>query len=104
DFWSVEWEPAAQELFRRLKEEAAALGDDFIGTPHLLLAALAVTPAEQHGIATLNSGSVRAAVLAVTGPRNPDLMTLTPWSQTPRFKLAVERAMRRAFDESRPVS
>jgi hypothetical protein len=104
EFWKVAWEPGVVELFRRARHEAAAIEDDYLGTPHLLLAAVAITPVEEHGIAKLHLEAVRAAVLAVTGPRGPDTFTLTPWPQTPRFKLAIERAMRRAFSEGRTVS
>lgn len=104
NFWSMAWEPSARDLVGRVKEQAAAIGDDYLGTPHLLLAAVAVTPITHHGFAVLNPDSVRTAILAVTGPRGPDFVTITPWSQTPRFKLAVESAMRRAFSESRAVS
>jgi ATP-dependent Clp protease ATP-binding subunit ClpA len=103
DLWRVTWDADAQDVFRRIKEEAAAVGDDYFGTPHLLLAVVALTPVERHGIAALNLATVRAAVIAVTGPRDPDIRTLTRWSQTPRLKLAIERAMRRASAAARPV-
>jgi hypothetical protein len=102
-FRSVEWDPAAKALFRRTKPEAEALGDDFVGTAHLLLAAVATTPVEQHGIPALTHDAVRDAVLAVTGPRDPDVITISPGAQSPRFKRAIEHAMRRAFGQSRPV-
>ena len=102
DFWSVEWEPAALDLFRRVKDEASAIGDDYLGTQHLFLAAVAVTPVEQHGIAALNRDSVRSVIL--TWPRGLGIITLTPWSQTPRFKYAIRQAMERADRESRSAS
>jgi hypothetical protein len=52
DFWSVNWEAAAQQLFHRAKEEAEIIGDDYILTQHLLLVAVAITPVEQHGNAS----------------------------------------------------
>jgi ATP-dependent Clp protease ATP-binding subunit ClpA len=104
DFWGVEWEPAARDLFRRIKGEAAAVGDHYIGTAHLLLAAVAATPAEQYSNAALTPDSLRATVVAVEEQREPGGMILTPWSQTPRFKLAIERAMQRALAESRALS
>ena len=102
-FWCVTWEPAAQEILRRIKEEATALGDHFLGTPHLLLAAVALTPADHHGIAVLNHATVRSAVLAAAKPRDPEGMMISRWGQTPRLKLAIERAMQRAFQRLRPV-
>jgi hypothetical protein len=103
DFWSVKWEEAAQQLFCRAKEVAEIIGDDYIGTQHLLLAAAAITPVEQHAILMLKPDSVRAEVIAVRERRRPDIVTLTRWSQTPRFKLAIEHAMQRAFGEAGPV-
>lgn len=103
DFWSVEWEPAAKALFARIKQEAEGLGDDYVGTTHLLLAAVAATPVEQHGIRALTHDAVRDAVLAMTLQRDPEVVTISPGAQTPRFKRAIELAMRRAFGKFRPV-
>jgi hypothetical protein len=100
-FWGVEWDSSARELFQRAKEEASAVGDDFVGTEHLLLAAVACSPLEVAG--ELNLDAARAAVMAMKKPAETGIFTLTPWSQTPRFKLAIKRAMERAFIASRLV-
>lgn len=103
EFWNVEWEPGARELYGRMKEEAAAIGDEYLGTVHLLLAATGVTSVEEHGFAILTPDAVRAKVLAVTRRRPPDSITITPGGQTPRLKSALIFAMKRARAESRPV-
>ena len=102
-FWSVEWEPVALDVIRRIQEEAAIIADDYLGTPHLLIAAVVAMPTTRHKIAALSPESVRRAVHSLTGPSDPNLKTITPWSQTPRLKLAIEHAMRQASRESRAV-
>jgi ATP-dependent Clp protease ATP-binding subunit ClpA len=99
----IEWEADAREIYRHAKEEAVAIGDEYVATIHLLLAALANMPVSRHGITALSHKSVRAASIAMTA-RSPDMITLTPFAQTPRFKLAIERATFRALGESRAVS
>lgn len=101
-FWHVEWEPAARNLIAHVKEEAFAIGDEFLGTRHLLLAAVACSPLE--GLPNLSLDAVRAAVVALKEPRELGSRILTPWCQTPRFKLALQRAMQRASAESRSVN
>jgi hypothetical protein len=102
--WSVGWEPALRAMFDGLEAEAATLGNDWIGTQHLLLAALASAPFVEEKLGRLTRDSVRAAIVAVADPQERGGVTLTPWCQTPRFKRAVEHAMRRAFTQSRPVA
>lgn len=102
-FNSVQWDADATELYHRIKVEAAAIGDDYLGTHHLLLAFVATSPVERDAIGSLQTEDVRAAIVAVREPRNTEFVVITPWSQTTRLKLAIEHAMQLAFDENRPV-
>jgi hypothetical protein len=101
-FWGAEWESSARELMARVKDEASEIGDEWLDTRHLLLAAVTCSPPE--GIAALTLEAVRAAVIAIREPRKAGFMILTPWCQTPRFKLAVQGAMQRAWAVSRSVA
>jgi hypothetical protein len=101
-FWDAEWKSSARELMARAKDEASVVGDDWLDTRHLFLAAVACAPPD--GIPALSLEAVRASVVAIGEPREPALMMLTPWAQSPRFKLAVQCAMQRAWADSRSVT
>jgi hypothetical protein len=101
-FWHVDWESSTRDLFASVKAEAARVGDDYLGTRHLLLALVASAPIA--GVPGLTLEAAREAVVALKEPREEGMMTLTPWCQTPRLKLAIESAMQRAWAEARPVT
>jgi hypothetical protein len=100
---SLPWQPSAEALFHRMRVEAAAVGDNWLGMEHLLLAAVESNELNLSAkFATLTSDKVRAEVLATYDrPRGP---VLTPWSQTPRLKAALMRAVERANAGIRPVT
>jgi hypothetical protein len=100
----VEWLPDASELFIRAKNEAMAIGDTYLGTEHPFLATIAYASNSQVNFAGLSHESAPDAVLAATGPHGPEFVCLTPWSQTPRLKLAITYAISRARAESRAVN
>ncbi|MCI0455913.1 MAG: hypothetical protein L0Z62_02900 [Gemmataceae bacterium] len=102
--WAVEWEEATRHLYQLARQEALTLGHDFVGSGHLLVAAATLASGERHGFPTLARDSVVTATLEVIRPHRPDILVLNPGAQTPRFKLATERAMQRAFDEGRAVA
>jgi hypothetical protein len=101
-FWNVDWESSTRDVFARVKDEAARLGDDYLGTRHLLLALVASAPIV--GVPGLSVEAAREAVAALKEPRQPGMMLLTPWCQTPGLKVVVESAMQRAWAESRSVT
>jgi ATP-dependent Clp protease ATP-binding subunit ClpA len=101
---NVEWDESTQRLCRMACEESIALGDEYIGTQHLLLAAVTVTPFAAHGIARLRPDSVRAAIIAAIGTRDAKTVLLSPGGQTPRAKLVLQRAAERASRQSRAVA
>jgi hypothetical protein len=100
----TEWEEAACKLFTLARQESFALGDEYIGTQHLLLTAVALTPVEQHGFDLLNREDVLGAIIDCIGVRNPDEILLSPGGQTPRAKLVITHAWERAMNESRQVN
>lgn len=100
---SVEWDESTQRLCRVAREESFALGDEYIGTQHLLLAAVGVTPFASHGIELLRPDSVRAAIVAVVGVHDPETVLISPGGQAPRAKLVLQRAVERASRELRAV-
>jgi hypothetical protein len=101
-FWHVDWESSTRDLFASVKREAAGVGDDYLGTRHLLLALVANAPIA--GVPRLTWEATREAVVALKEAREEDMMTMTPWCQTPRLKLAIAAAMQRAWAESRSVT
>jgi hypothetical protein len=104
ELWGVEWDESAQRLYALARQESFAIGDEYIGTQHLLLGAVAVTPVEEHGFAALCRDSVLSAIVEVIGVRDPDTLLLSPGGQTPRAKLTLMRAMERATADGRVVS
>ena len=99
---TVPWEVAAITLCQRAKSESHEIGDQYVGTQHLLLAESATSPIQ--GIPGFDLDSARTAVKAIRGPVDEGTIVLTPWSQTPRFKRAVEYAQGCAACECRSVT
>jgi hypothetical protein len=104
DIWNVVWDESAVRLCRLARQDSFALGDEYLGAQHLLLAAVTITPQEEHGARGLCRDAVLAALVEVVGLRDPSTVLISPGGQTPRAKLALERAMERAVAESRAVS
>jgi Clp amino terminal domain, pathogenicity island component len=100
----TDWDDSVRKLLLIARQESFALGDEYIGTQHLLLAAVGVTPIEHHGIGLLDRESVIAAIVECIGIRSPDVMLLTPGAQTPGTKLVTTKAWERAKSESRRVT
>jgi len=100
----VDWDESTRHLLALARQESVALGDGYIGTQHLLLAAVAVTPIERHGIGVLNREEVLAAIVHCVGVRNDDVFLLSPGGQTPRTKLVITHAWERANNESRQIN
>jgi ATP-dependent Clp protease ATP-binding subunit ClpA len=100
----AEWEEAACKLLELARQASFAIGDEYIGTQHLLLAAVALTPVEQHGFSRLNQDDVLATIIECLGVRKPHEVLLSPSGQTPRAKLVITHAWERAKRESRQVS
>src|SRR5438105_3958111 len=99
----IEWDPSAQRLYGLARQVCFAIGDEYMGTQHLLLAAVAVTPIDDHGFETLSYDRVLSAVVAMIGIRDPRDVLLSPGGQTPRAKLVIQRAGSRAAAASRAV-
>ncbi len=99
----TDWEESARNLLAMARQESVALGDRYIGTQHLLLAALAVTPYKQHGILRLNREEVLEGIAHCKDVQEPDALELTPGGQTPGTKLVITEAWERARNADRKV-
>ena len=78
--------------------------DYYVGTEHLLLAIVAAGPAAAE-VGGLTPDAVLHAIHEALGAsKTADGVLLTPGAQTPRFKLAIQRASDYAVAETRPVS
>src|SRR5438093_74077 len=100
----TDWDDSVRNLLAVARRESFAVGDQYIGTQHLLLAAVAVTPLEQHGMRVLNRDEVLAAIIECIGVRDPDEVLLSAGGQTPRTKLVITHAWERARNEDRQVN
>jgi hypothetical protein len=100
---AVKWDEGAERLYRLARQESFALGDEYMGTQHLLLAAIALTPAEEHGVKVLTRDAVLSAIHEVIKPRAPDAVVISPGCQTPRAKAVIMRATDRAAAASRAL-
>lgn len=98
---SIEWDESARTILTLARQESFAIGDEYIGTQHLLLAAAAVAPSESR---ILRRDHVLAAIIECVGLRDPGTVLISPGGQTPRTKLAITRAVERAMKTQRPVS
>jgi ATP-dependent Clp protease ATP-binding subunit ClpA len=99
----VPWTEDARRVLSRVEEEAEAAGDSYLGTHHLLLAAVA-TPPGATGVPGLNPAAVRAAVAAVVKAPRPaaEVAGTTRWP-TPRLRRAITQAAMRALVNGRPL-
>lgn len=91
----VAWSADARQLLDRAATEAATLGDPYVGTRHLLLAAVA------NG--GLDYAAVRAAVVSPVRPPAVEGQIIARWP-TPRLRRAVAQAAMRSIAHGRPVS
>jgi ATP-dependent Clp protease ATP-binding subunit ClpA len=100
----AKWDESARRLLALAREESFAIGDQYIGVQHLLLAAVSLTPFEQHGLTALNREAVLAAIVECIGVLPRDQCLFSPGGQTPRAKQVIRHAWERAESQSRPVS
>lgn|SRR5262245_9680200 len=100
----VAWDDTAQRLCRLARQYAFLFGEEFIGTEHLLLAAVEVTPADWHGFPDLTRDTVLHAIESVLGKGGrTEIHERRPRRLTSRANEALRRAVEHAAAARRPV-
>jgi ATP-dependent Clp protease ATP-binding subunit ClpA len=96
----TQWDESAKRVLNLCREIAVDIGGNFIGTESLLLALVSETNVAEHGVDLLHYEAVLCAVRDHYTPSE----ALTDSCQTPRYKMALEAAAKRAASESREIS
>ncbi|MCA9178789.1 MAG: hypothetical protein KDB14_30210 [Planctomycetales bacterium] len=101
----VEFTPDARRVFRVALDDCLAVGDNYRGTQHILLALVTVAPRGSDRFESLNRAGVLEAIRETIGFMGPNVVIMgTPGCQTPRTRLIVEVASRNALQQGRPVT
>jgi hypothetical protein len=89
-------------LLEHARAEALALGHDFIGTEHLLLALLKENPRVNNPAANLDYQSVRSEVIRLISPNTPHPIS-TRLPLTPRATKALQIAAKESKRQKHPT-